>query len=291
MTQDQYRKENPLDGPAKIFDAMANAILAGDSYESVLRQYGFIEAQPMREPLFWYRPRSDGMYEGPIHNAQIDCVRKESGAWRPLFTSSQSIRPKESCFKCKGLGYYDEGHENDDGTMSGGNYVQCDQCSKQEKRPEGLAEFIANLHRSRSKYPKNRRMFDALLGELDELRRAYVGDGDVRAEAFDVAVCAFRIAIEGDAGGNTALKPVANTGIDFRGLEHRIATVAAEDLIRSEGESTGAPDTFLIPQCQVDDHMRDCIAHLVWHGEAACYETEDGHIIVLLLDFTLGGGS
>lgn len=161
----------------------------------------------------------------------------------------------------------------------------------QQQQQDSMAEFLADLHSSRTKYPRNRRMFDGLMGEVDELRRAYAGDGDMRAEAFDVAVCAFRIATEGDAGGNTALKPVANTGIDFRGLEHRIATVAAEELIRSEGESTGAPDTFLITQCQVDGHMRDCIAHLVWHGEAACYETEDGHIIVLLLDFTLGGGS
>jgi len=38
------------------------------------------------EPLFWYRPRSDGFYEGPIHNAQIEEVRKESGSWEPLHT-------------------------------------------------------------------------------------------------------------------------------------------------------------------------------------------------------------
>lgn len=38
----------------------------------------------MAQPLFWYRPRSDGLYEGPIHNAQIESVRKESGAWVPL---------------------------------------------------------------------------------------------------------------------------------------------------------------------------------------------------------------
>jgi hypothetical protein len=38
------------------------------------------------EPLFWYRPCCDGeMYEGPIHNAQIEKVRKESGVWIPLY--------------------------------------------------------------------------------------------------------------------------------------------------------------------------------------------------------------
>ncbi len=72
--------------------------------------------------------------------------------------------------------------------------------------PEGMVEFLADLQRSRTKYPKNRRMFDGLMGEIDELRRAYAGDGDIRAEAFDVAVCAFRIATEGDAGGNARLE-------------------------------------------------------------------------------------
>lgn len=70
---------------------------------------------------------------------------------------------------------------------------------------QALADFLANLQRSRTKYPMNARMFDGLMGEVDELRRAYHGDGDVRAEAFDVAVCAFRIATEGDAGGNVLL--------------------------------------------------------------------------------------
>jgi hypothetical protein len=41
-------------------------------------------AAPVQEPLFWYRPCSNGMYEGPIHNAQIEEVRKQSGAWIPL---------------------------------------------------------------------------------------------------------------------------------------------------------------------------------------------------------------
>lgn len=70
----------------------------------------------------------------------------------------------------------------------------------------GLKEFLLNLQRSRNKYPLNNRMFDGLLGELAELRRAYGGDGDVRSEALDVAVCAFRIAVEGDTGGNTLLE-------------------------------------------------------------------------------------
>lgn len=36
---------------------------------------------------------------------------------------------KPACDKCHGTGYYDEGHECDDGTMAGGNYVQCEKCA------------------------------------------------------------------------------------------------------------------------------------------------------------------
>jgi hypothetical protein len=68
--------------------------------------------------------------------------------------------------------------------------------------------FTADLKRSQGKHPGLRRMFDGLLGEVHELKRAYSGDGDVRAEAFDVAVCAYRIATEGDEGGNEKLAAV-----------------------------------------------------------------------------------
>ncbi|MYM92485.1 hypothetical protein [Duganella vulcania] len=63
-------------------------------------------------------------------------------------------------------------------------------------------ELLANVARSRGKYPSNRRMFDGLMGKVTQLGRAYRGDGDIYAEALDVAACALRIAIEGDAGGN-----------------------------------------------------------------------------------------
>lgn len=44
-----------------------------------------------QEPLFWYRPRSDGGYEGPLHNGQIEDARKESGAWVPLFAGAAPV--------------------------------------------------------------------------------------------------------------------------------------------------------------------------------------------------------
>lgn len=53
------------------------------------------------------------------------------------------------CDKCKGIGYFDEGHENDDGTMSGGNYVECDKCG--ENHPAKICtsdEWLANATQS-----------------------------------------------------------------------------------------------------------------------------------------------
>lgn len=71
---------------------------------------------------------------------------------------------------------------------------------------------------------------------------------------------------------------------------HRIASIAAEELVRCEGEPTNSPDMYAIPVCQADDHMRDCIAHLCHHGLAACNETSDGYLAVQFGDFTLGAG-
>jgi hypothetical protein len=39
-----------------------------------------------QEPDFWFRIRSDGTYEGPVHNDNIEQCRKASGAWTPLYT-------------------------------------------------------------------------------------------------------------------------------------------------------------------------------------------------------------
>ena len=108
-------------------------------------------------------------------------------------------------------------------------YTAPPQQAEPAQGPEGMVEFLADLQRSRTKYPKNRRMFDGLMGEIDELRRAYAGDGDIRAEAFDVAVCAFRIATEGDAGGNARLEQ-AETDHETRAelAEQQVVQLAEE---------------------------------------------------------------
>ena len=59
-----------------------------------------IEATEQQEPVFWYRKRSDGAYEGPIHNSSIEETRKQAGARSPLYAlpgakaqPAPSIRP------------------------------------------------------------------------------------------------------------------------------------------------------------------------------------------------------
>jgi hypothetical protein len=43
-----------------------------------------------QEPVFWYRPVAQpGGYEGPLHNSVFEKVRKESGSWKPLYTTPQ----------------------------------------------------------------------------------------------------------------------------------------------------------------------------------------------------------
>lgn len=70
---------------------------------------------------------------------------------------------------------------------------------------------------------------------------------------------------------------------------HRIASMAAEELVRCEGAPTNAPDEFALAPCQIDEHMRECIEHLIYSGLAITFEREDGTLIVQLGDFTLEG--
>lgn len=46
------------------------------------------QQEPETEPMFWVRICSDGLYEGPIHNARIEKVRKECGGWKPLYLAA-----------------------------------------------------------------------------------------------------------------------------------------------------------------------------------------------------------
>lgn len=70
---------------------------------------------------------------------------------------------------------------------------------------------------------------------------------------------------------------------------HRIASMAAEELVRCEGAHTNAPDEFALSPCQIDEHTRECIDHLIYSGLAITFEREDGTLLVQLGDFTLEG--
>lgn len=48
MNAEEYRKKNPLGGPAKMFDAIADRIRAGEEYHAVLRDYNLLMLDPNR---------------------------------------------------------------------------------------------------------------------------------------------------------------------------------------------------------------------------------------------------
>lgn len=54
-----------------------------------------LNAQVDAKPMFWVRLCSDGCYEGPIHDSRIEDVRKQSGAWHPLYLAAPAA-PQEA---------------------------------------------------------------------------------------------------------------------------------------------------------------------------------------------------
>lgn len=62
---------------------------------------------------------------------------------------------------------------------------------------------------------------------------------------------------------------------------HRLASIAAEALIRSCGVHTDT-DCYRIPHCQADQHTLECITHLVYHGQAISHDTDEGYLVVTL---------
>lgn len=62
---------------ADISDAYVDAITSGlmPKLESVAS---------CNPPLYWVRVKSDGGYDGPIHDSKLEDVRKKSGEWLPL---------------------------------------------------------------------------------------------------------------------------------------------------------------------------------------------------------------
>jgi hypothetical protein len=96
------------------------------------------------------------------------------------------------------------------------------------------------------------------------------------------AICKAALECRRSSGGMIEVSRLSRE----KGLERalRIADVAAEEIVRSEGEPTGAPDEFRIPQCQADYHIRECIGHLEYRDMAISTETEDGYLVVQLVE-------
>ncbi|MCP2516789.1 hypothetical protein M5J07_17755 [Achromobacter mucicolens] len=82
------RLENGGQNRDDALDAAFQAMLAAAPTPPASAQD---DARDERQPLFWYRPRSDDSYEGPIHNDHIEDVRKQSGAWVPLYAGFSAL--------------------------------------------------------------------------------------------------------------------------------------------------------------------------------------------------------
>lgn len=73
---------------------------------------------------------------------------------------------------------------------------------------------------------------------------------------------------------------------------YRIATRAAEEIIRCEGHNTDTADEFLFTgEILADEHFQDCVAHLKWVGECVTTTIDGESLIVLLGDFSMGESS
>lgn len=106
---EHYAAQNPLGGPAKVFDAMADAIRSGDDYHATLRRYGFAEVkapQPEQEPVawLWWGDNGDGTESKYVHIGQeFSTYWKPVRPPTPLYTSAPTPRKplseamKEQC--------------------------------------------------------------------------------------------------------------------------------------------------------------------------------------------------
>lgn len=78
------------------------------------------------------------------HYSAADMADAQAKAFRNGVASVQQGQEPVACSKCHGTGYYDEGHECDDGTMAGGNYVVCDKCAApvaQQPKLEDIEQY------------------------------------------------------------------------------------------------------------------------------------------------------
>lgn len=72
----EYREKNPLGGPAKVFDAMADAIRAGDDFNAVCADYGWC---PLDRAI--------------AAEARAEAMAEELHSWERTFCSSGEFSP------------------------------------------------------------------------------------------------------------------------------------------------------------------------------------------------------
>ena len=61
-----------------------------------------------------------------------------------------------------------------------------------------------------------------------------------------------------------------------------LASLMAEELIRTEGVATDVPDQFLFSAEEMaDEHLQDCVEHLKWQGLCVVFEQEEEHLVML----------
>ncbi|MEI7410113.1 hypothetical protein [Pectobacterium aroidearum] len=69
------------------YGADSNVMIPADDAEALVREV-LQRREAAENPEYWFRQRTDGGREGPLHDSEIDDVRKTSGAWNPLFTTA-----------------------------------------------------------------------------------------------------------------------------------------------------------------------------------------------------------
>ncbi|MDV5581931.1 hypothetical protein QM128_05690 [Enterobacter hormaechei] len=77
-----------------ISDAYVDAITSG-----IMPKLEAVAA--CNPPLFWVRVKSDGGYDGPIHDSKLEDVRKKSGEWLPLTLACVDASRQPSEVSCR----------------------------------------------------------------------------------------------------------------------------------------------------------------------------------------------
>lgn len=81
---------------AEYVPAIGDAFLLID--EALAAHRAQADKQGEAEPLFWYRPCRDGLYEGPVHHKSVGgtMLRAEKpGEWFPLYASPHQVAQQE----------------------------------------------------------------------------------------------------------------------------------------------------------------------------------------------------